>query len=327
MGCSLEHVGAVCSQLGKLNEAEAAYREALDILRSLDDPFLRGPREPRGPSTLEFLAAVLTRAGKQAEVEDLFRQFLCPDTGGQPEGIALLQARSAFFALRGKWKESIADRTRLIEMVPDDAFCYYNLATLLVADGKLDDYRQLCVRMLARFGHTQNGRQAIQTVKACLILPSSGVDLDRVGELAETAVKADRDSVEAPFAEFSKAWAEFRQGHPASAVGWSEKALAAGLTQELEVQACMVLAMARYESGDAEGARAALSRGTQIADTKLRGSVDYWNGIIANALMREAKELIEGGTPAVVIQGSESKVQTEAEPPAGSQSAIGKKQP
>jgi hypothetical protein len=67
-----------------------------------------------------------------------------------------------------------------------------------------------------------------------------------------------------------------------------------------DVEAYMVLAMAQHRSKQADEANAALARGVDIAESKLPklDSGDLGDGwidwIIAHALIREAKALIEG---------------------------------
>ena len=63
------------------------------------------------------------------------------------------------------------------------------------------------------------------------------------------------------------------------------------------VQAHMVLAMAQQKLGQPEAARATLASGIAIAETKLSksGGGDQWHDwIVAHALIREARALIEG---------------------------------
>ena len=98
-----------------------------------------------------------------------------------------------------------------------------------------------------------------------------------------------------------KGLAEYRQARFASAVDWMNKVLAKPDESNRDVQACMVLAMAHYQLKQTNEARAAFAIGAEIERTKLPRleSGDLGGGwpdwIIARALMREAKEMIEGG--------------------------------
>ena len=138
--------------------------------------------------------------------------------------------------------------------------------------------------------------------KDCLILPSSGkADLETVTKMTDTAVAAGTNHWAFTYFQFAKGLAEYRQGRFSSAVEWMQKVLAkAGEDSNRDVQAHMVLAMARHQLKRPDEARAALAKGVEIAETKLPkldngdlgGSWNDW--IIAHSLMREAKMLIEG---------------------------------
>jgi hypothetical protein len=109
-----------------------------------------------------------------------------------------------------------------------------------------------------------------------------------------------------------QALAEYRQGRFVSAAEWASKALSQPeyrSDRELRrraycrrADATMVLAMANYQLHQLEEARAALRRGLEIVDKKLpkieSGDLgESWvEWVLAQALMPEAKALIEGGS-------------------------------
>jgi len=71
----------------------------------------------------------------------------------------------------------------------------------MVAQKDLKAYQQLCREMVARFAGTTAVYIADKISKDCLVLPSSGADLDIVAALAETAVTKGKG--EAPYTFFS----------------------------------------------------------------------------------------------------------------------------
>ena len=98
-------------------------------------------------------------------------------------------------------------------------------------------------------------------------------------------------------------WAEYRAGEFASTVDWTQKVVAkSGKSSLRDVEAMMILAMARHRAQQFSEAGAALADGVNIADTKLPkldgGDIGcLWiDWLIAHELMREAKALIEGTT-------------------------------
>jgi tetratricopeptide (TPR) repeat protein/thiol-disulfide isomerase/thioredoxin len=202
-------------------------------------------------------------------------------------------------AIHGQWKEAAGDCAKAVEAQPDDDVLCYSLAALLVQSGDLEGYRRHCARVLARFGTTRDPVTAGRLAKECLILPGSGVDLEALGQLAETAVTEGSSNADFPYFQFDKGLAEYRQGRFAGAVEW-EQEVAAGTLAFRNAQAWMVLAMAHWQLKQPDEAHAALAKGVELIDTKLpkleSGNIgpDWRNWIVAHALMKEAKELIEG---------------------------------
>src|ERR1051326_1999880 len=129
------------------------------------------------------------------------------------------------------------------------------------------------------------------------ILGQSFAEL-KPGQVADVLARRDRGDL--PWFQLCKGLAEYRQGHFAGAVDWTQKVLSqTGHDQERDLQAYMVLAMAQYGSKQAEEARAVLAKGVEIAEKKLprldSGNLGNWiDWIIAHTLMREAKTFIEG---------------------------------
>ena len=129
---------------------------------------------------------------------------------------------------------------------------------------------------------------------------------------ADTAVTAGNDSRYVPWFQFCKGLAEYRQGHFAGAVDWMQKTLShAGNDLNRDVEAYMVLAMAHYQLKQTDEARATFAKGLEIVNANLPklesgdiggGWIDW---IIAHALMREAKELIEGPSATATEKKSE----------------------
>jgi len=295
---SLRTLARILAMQGKLAEAETLYREALAMQRKL-----RGNEDPAVAMAVNELVDVLLRERKFDEAEHLFNELYTPTFEIQPKNAwFVLSGRGDARARMGRWKEAAADFSRLVDFEPENSFAYHALAALLVQSGDLQGYRLHCAQELARFAGTTDPNIANQMAKDCLILPDSGVDLRTTGAWADTAVTAGKDSGNAWF-QITKGLAEYRQGHFVSAADWIQKVLAQsqGDPDEGDVQAYMVLAMAQYRSKQTAEASATLAKG-QIAETKLPklDSGDFgvrwrWiDWIIAQALMREAKALIEG---------------------------------
>ena len=296
---SLNGLAYVLSSQGKLTEAETLYREALAMQRKL-----LGIEHPDVAWSLNSLVDVLMRERKFDEAEQLLDDLLTPAAERQPKSAGLLRARGNLRARTGHWKEAAADFSRVVEFEPEDPEAYRLLAPLLVQSGDLEGYRRHCARIVARFGGTNDPVIAERMAKDCLILPSPGADLTAESNWANTAVTEGKNHPYLVFFQFVKGLAEYRQGHFATAVEWTQKVLAqTGEVPFRDVEAYMVLAMARYQSRQPDQARAGLAKGVEIAETKLpkvdSGDFgdDWLDWIIAHALMSEAKAVL-GTQPA-----------------------------
>ena len=186
---------------------------------------------------------------------------------------------------------------------PDDHRVWHSLAPLLVQDGRLDEYRQLCRKSLERFGNTTEPYTAERISKDCLILASSGADLGLLGKMTDVAVGANTNQRDLAWFQLVKGLFEYRCGNFARAKDWAEQALAKaeanpGATADLDVQAEMVLALARFQLGQTKDAQAALARETAQAEAKLPKlesgdlGAGAGNWIMAQAFISEAKALI-----------------------------------
>ena len=200
----------------------------------------------------------------------------------------------------GRWEQAAADLAAAIEHNPADPELWHWLAAVQVQRSQIEAYRAQCRKSLERFASTTNPGTANQIAKDCLIRADSGADLARVAALADLAVTEGRQSIYLPYFQFCKGLAEYRQARFTSAADWMEVVLTNRMgVLSLDTAATMVLAMAEYRSGHREQARASLAKGSEIEERLPRlesGDLgeDWNNWIIAHALSREAKALIEG---------------------------------
>jgi hypothetical protein len=204
-------------------------------------------------------------------------------------------------ARQGQWKEAATNYFKSLAGRPDDFETCHWLAPVLVQIGDAQRYDQLRQRMLARFGETTNPVIAERVVTDCLILPWSGPELERLGKIADAALSAGSNHWAWNSIQFAKGLAEYRSGHFAGAVDWLQAPLREqGRDLTRDVEAYMVLAMAHHRLGFAGYAHDALTTGLGIAARLPSSGNDLkdWNAwndwVIAQALMREATELVNG---------------------------------
>jgi eukaryotic-like serine/threonine-protein kinase len=215
-----------------------------------------------------------------------------------------LRSTANSLARAGQWTNAIAGFYKLVQLDLADQQNYYLLGPLLARTGDVEGYRRHCAQLLALVRGTADPITAERTAKDCLILPVAGVDLSTVAQLADTAVTMGRTHPYLRSFEFVKGLAEYRQGHFTSSVEWMRKVLADPGASFLSAETYCVLAMALDQSGKPAESRAALGKGVQITQTKLptleSGDLgnDWKDWIITQALLSEAKDLIEASSAA-----------------------------
>ena len=312
---SLGTLGAVLSGKGDVAGAEASLREALAIWRRRSDT------DHAGLATgVNGLMDALLSAGKQAAAEQLLEEVMPKDVATQPQFAPLLRVRAELRARTGHWRQAAADFSKLIELAPDNHENYHFLAPLLVQCGDEEAYRRLCEQIRTRFGGTTNNPTvADRMAKDCLILHFAGADLTTETRLADVAVAFGYPGD--PWFQFCKGLAEYRQGSYASAAEWTQKVLAQPVRRpRRDMEAYLVLAMAKHQLHKTNDAHLALARGVEIAEgnaPKLENGHlnDGWvDWLIAHALMREAKALMaDQPVAANNVQGPEAQGQGSAE--------------
>jgi serine/threonine protein kinase/tetratricopeptide (TPR) repeat protein len=300
---AMENLAVSYEDARRWDEALKLREQALEVRRKV-----LGAEYPDTLTAMEELANSYENAGCLDEGLQLREQVMEGRRKvfgfERPETVTAMNNLTAALAGRGRWKEATSNLWRIIELQPAEHAPYHLLAPVLVASGDLKGYRELCERVLTRFGQTTNASVAERMAKDCLILPGAVTNLAAVGQMADTAVTLGANSVLIPFNQFAKALAEYRQGSCASAVEWANQALTRPGVGFRDVQACMVLAMAHSQLRHYDEARAALARGIEIEQSKAPAENasdlgdDWPDWIIARALMKEAKSLVEGSSPA-----------------------------
>lgn len=223
-----------------------------------------GNESPQALSELKSLTRVLMAQKEFGDAEQLLDEALTPAFVKKPSSVNLLALRVDLKARRGQWQEAAADAALAIELEPLHNSRFPIVAALLAKTNSRPAYEQLCKRLLTTFANTTNCYVADQVAKACLFLPSSELDLKAVGHLADTAVSnGTGDQKAMSFFQDCKALSEYRQGHYAEAVEWAQKPLKIpGIY--VHGHAYAVLAMAYWQLGEKDEARAMLAKGNTL---------------------------------------------------------------
>ena len=304
---TLDLLGTILVREGRLDEAKSLYREALTIEKNLDSD----PEVVLGLHDLAFiLADRLDSQGKLGDAEEIYSEFiayaqtnsaLLQWTWGQ----SFLFEGGEMYARHGRWKEADNDLAKFLQLQPTNWRIHHALAPVLVAREDLERYQKLCQLIVARSGGDTNPITADWAAKDCLILPSSGADLDVVGRMADRAVAAGTNNALIAYFQCTKGLAEYRLSHFASALDWLGKTIYIGGHRDtymwddyLYVEAYAVSAMAHYKLNHPDSARSAFAKANEIAEARLpkldSGNIgSTWRDqIIAHALLREAGQLL-----------------------------------
>jgi tetratricopeptide (TPR) repeat protein len=284
-------LGRVLLAEGKRPEAEARLRQALAVWsrQSAKD-------EPGRPAAVRALADIFLAERRYSEAEEL--------VGGLPKDIECLRVRGEVLARLGHWREAAANFQQVVELDPNGHDAYHALAPLLIQSGDVAGYRALCKEIRGRFsGCTNDPAIADRMAKDCLILPAPGTDLAIEVRWAEAAVALGKGYGGEVWFQFCKGLAEYRQGRFAAAAERMDGILNdPDKRPRREVASYMIKAMAREQLNQPFQARAAFASGIELAHAEMpsleggdvgAGWIDW---LIACALMREARTLVEDGT-------------------------------
>jgi eukaryotic-like serine/threonine-protein kinase len=300
---SMHNLALAYQDAGRLDEALRLHKEMFEASKAklgIDHPFTLG-----GMSSL--LNAYLG-AGRLTDAEGVLKDIVAPALAIQPDSPDLLRVRAMLLARTGQWPQAAADLERVIALRPESHEDWQNLAAIFVQMGEIARYQENCRKSLDRFANATEPQTAHQAAKSCLLLPDSGANLALVSKLVDRSLMVGTNNSRWPMYSLTKALAEYRQGKFASAADWVERALSARTNVPpanwppcLDGESYSVLAMARHQLKQNDLADVALASGEEIAANKLpkleTGDLgeNWLNWIIAQALVREAKAMVEGG--------------------------------
>jgi serine/threonine protein kinase len=295
---TLRSLGSTLEAENRYAEAEQVYREALVVWRK------RGESEnQQALSEVEGLARVLIAQRKFHDAEKLLDETLTPDLIKQTSSAELLALRSGIKARRGLWQQAADDASIAVADQPSNEWRFAILAALLVKTDNQLAYEQYRRRLLSEFAGTSDIYAADQVAKSSLFHPASKADLKLISRLADSIVADGAgDQGARPYFQDCKALCEYRLGHYAAAIEWAQKPIKVpGL--HVYGHAYAVLAMAYWQLGEKEQARAMLAKGEEFAPPTMPQNIaddpsTAWQGwLFARIQLEEASALI--GAPAL----------------------------
>jgi tetratricopeptide (TPR) repeat protein len=252
---SMRVLALVLESEGNWAEAETAHRKALELRRKREEI-----EDPQTLAEIEGLVRALRNQNKYAEAEQVMNEALTPAFLNQAARSKLVSLRVDLMGRQGRWREAAADAALALELEPDEHYRYHMLAPLLVITGDRAGYEQLCRRIVATFTNTLNPYIAERMAKDCLLVTNSAVDFVLADKLADIAISRGSGESSLPYFQVCKALSQYRQGRFAEAIEWAEKVRTSSQAHA-RGQACAVLAMANWQLGRKDEARARLAQG------------------------------------------------------------------
>jgi len=236
---------------------------------------------------------------KFRETEQLLDEALTSAMVRQPSSCNLLIRRVDLMGRQGRWQEAAAAATLGVEYQPTEQDRYHTLAALLAITQNRPAYETFCRRILATFTNTSDAYIDERIAKDCLFLPDSGVDLEYVDKFADKAVSlGSGEPAGLPYFQVAKAMSAYRLGRLTESIEWAEKTLKSSIIYP-NAHAFAILAMAHWELGHKDVARAMLDKGDSLTPNILRShqAVDLGDAWVAWLLARisldEATALIQ----------------------------------
>jgi serine/threonine protein kinase len=288
---TLRELSSALEKEGNWGEVERVRRQALEIRRNQ-----YGSEHPDTILEIVELVRGLRVQRKLGEEEQVLGEALTPAFLRNPASAKLLYRRADLMGFQGRWKDAAADAALCIEREPTEHLHYHLLAPLLVMNGDLPAYAQLCGKIQATFTNTTNPYWAERMAIDCLLRPNPVVDLHLADRLADTALTLGSGQKERlPYFQVCKAMSCYRLGRYAETITWAEKSLN-GSPAYARAQACAVLSMANWQLGRPAEARPMLAKGEALVPDNPGVNPDYswWvDWLIARLEINEAKALVQ----------------------------------
>ncbi len=292
---TLRKLGLALEAARNWPEAESVYREAWTISRQ------KGHEDSEAVVDLDRVIRALTAQKRFIEAQQLLDTILTPAFVIKPTSVNLLVLRVNLMGRRGRWREAAADARLALEHQLTDHYRYHTLAALLAMPGDRPAYEQVCERLVTKFADSTDPYVAERIAQDCLLLPDSRADLLLMDKLADKAVTAGSGTDGFPYFQACKAMSNYRLGHFSEAIAWGEKA-AQSSAEFAQAKAYAVMAMAHWQMGQKDEARAALAKGDTLAPgiSSEKGTDDLGESWVAWLMARisldEATKLLQNGS-------------------------------
>ncbi len=269
-------------------------------------------------------AAVLLSEGSVEDADALLANVRLDAIGPAMEAAQVFRALGDWNAIRQRERKAVEYYALFLRAnrldrsaTPPSWRVLLAIAPTLVEAGEIEDYRQFREDAIIGYGRAATPVNASGLLKACLLLPSDKLFLERLRKPAELVAKTlnNPTAVRAagPFASAYMAMTmglmEYRRGNFTQALEWSSRSEGFSETTQPR-RACVhaISAMAAHRLGQSELATAELAAAKKIFERPFAKDSLYPGGesnglwfdwAIARVLLRESVNLVESGVEPV----------------------------
>jgi tetratricopeptide (TPR) repeat protein len=310
LGSALGDLGMLLYRKGDVAEAEALLVDSLTNWRKVKD-FEKWVAYDIS-AIAQTLAKIHESRGDKDGALPYARQYyliqiahISMGIAAAPNDSSFLRGRAEMYGHVGKFAEMAADLERLIRFAPGDHLLYMEAACARLYLGDDSGYRDLCQRMLRRFGASPDARVHDRVAKTCLAGPGSMDNLGPVIGIARfnidaTFLKTVPGATEVtPLFRLCAAMAEYRAGKFQQCLDLLDEPTQKGLSIEPRATAHLFRAMSyRRLKDDAEAhsavdqARALFARISPPTADLIDPDATIQDWLIAQSVRREAEAMI-----------------------------------
>jgi tetratricopeptide (TPR) repeat protein len=267
-----------------LAEADAAARRLVALC-------------PTDPVAHYWLGVILSRRNVLGEAESEYREALRlrEDYAAAHEGLGIVFART------GRWDVAVSAFRRSLGLDPRNKETWERFAALLLYTGDVKEYRSARRELLERFGKTDQPPSAGSLAWTCLTSPEPAGDLGPLLEVARRVEDGDEIQAWHDNVRRLQGLAAYRAGRFTDALEKLKECSPDPDGGRADAAIFTELALAHHRLGQAEEARAALSKARAILEKTMpnpekgRPYGDDWHlWLLCQVLFREAERLLKG---------------------------------
>jgi hypothetical protein len=262
-------------------------------------------------------AAILVHLEQFDDANHILEAVQIPPPKPSVDGVSAYRSVGEWLAISGRWADAADRYSALMEIDKVDRWAavtldYQACGAVLVESGKLDRYKSFCSATVDGFVTITNGDAAGRILKTCLLLPPSRAALAKMrplGEASEKLLATLNPKVFPGWAAIPPALWNYRLADYRQAVERCQYGLNQGDNVSAQYSTLrIILAMACYQSGQKDDARAQLSQGRKLIEAEFQKGLDRGDGrlgfwydwVFARILLREADALIALPSPSEI---------------------------